>query len=105
MPVMFSIVYELYLWSGEINNYLLFTHTVVCYIDLNRGDISPYRNVTMSLQNSGSLYWWELKEECNDSAYETVLRNLPYASCDNLVIYTFNDKSFPEGLNIISGKG
>lgn len=106
MTVMFSIVYELYyLWSGEINNYLLFTHTVVCYIDLNRGDISPYRNVTMSLQNSGSLYWWELKEECNDSAYETVLRNLPYASCDNLVIYTFNDKSFPEGLNIISGKG
>lgn len=29
MTVMFSIVYELYLWCGKINNYLLFTHTVV----------------------------------------------------------------------------
>ncbi|XP_054282904.1 piezo-type mechanosensitive ion channel component isoform X3 [Macrosteles quadrilineatus] len=75
--------------------------------DQNRELITPYRDINMRLRydNLSNVYWWELRENCNDSTYESVLKNLPWANCDNLIIYTFNDKAFPEGLNIISGKG
>ena len=55
--------------------------------------------------NLNRLFWWEIKEDCRDKIANDVLKKLPYASCDNLIIYTFNDKAFPATLNLISGKG
>uniref|UniRef100_A0A1B6DCY7 Uncharacterized protein n=1 Tax=Clastoptera arizonana TaxID=38151 RepID=A0A1B6DCY7_9HEMI len=71
-------------------------------------DINVFRNITMRLKKSETndqLFWWELKEDCRDSIAKDILLKLPLASCDNLIIYTFNDKAFPASLNILSGKG
>uniref|UniRef100_A0A8D9ARX6 Piezo-type mechanosensitive ion channel component n=1 Tax=Cacopsylla melanoneura TaxID=428564 RepID=A0A8D9ARX6_9HEMI len=57
--------------------------------------------------------WWIVHENCT---VWTFLDDIPYSTCgtrvnkavklsDSLVIYTFNDKAFPETLNLISGKG
>ncbi|XP_008483715.1 piezo-type mechanosensitive ion channel component-like [Diaphorina citri] len=57
--------------------------------------------------------WWVVHENCT---VWTFLDDIPYSTCstrmnktiklsDSLVIYTFNDKAFPETLNLISGKG
>lgn len=55
--------------------------------------------------------WWDLFEECPLDSSNKFLYELPKSSCIpsgnkiNFTIYTFNDKAFPETLNIISGKG
>lgn len=56
--------------------------------------------------------WWDLYEECPPESSARYLYDLPKSSCisgggnrSNFTIYTFNDKAFPETLNIISGKG
>lgn len=60
---------------------------------------------------SESEKWWDLYEDCPPEASAKYLYDLPKTSCipggnkNNFTIYTFNDKAFPETLNIISGKG
>lgn len=55
--------------------------------------------------------WWDLYEECPPENTSYYLYHLPKSSCipggnkEYFTIYTFNDKAFPETLNIISGKG
>lgn len=74
-------------------------------------------NASVFLNNTDnsadSEKWWDLYEEC-PSPHENSARylyDLPKSSCipggnkNNFTIYTFNDKAFPETLNIISGKG
>lgn len=61
--------------------------------------------------NIDSEKWWDLYEECPHESSARYLYDLPKSSClqsgnkFNFTIYTFNDKAFPETLNIISGKG
>jgi hypothetical protein len=61
--------------------------------------------------NNDSEKWWDLYEECPHESSARYLYDLPKSSClpggnkRNFTIYTFNDKAFPETLNIISGKG
>ncbi|RZF34695.1 hypothetical protein LSTR_LSTR002777 [Laodelphax striatellus] len=94
----------------------------------NRGTINPiqmlmkteddgpdgdeFRNVRMDLHRLNStgdeptVMWWVIKEDCNDTIYKDILSKLPYEhTCDNLIMYTFNDKAFPPTFNFISGKG
>lgn len=61
--------------------------------------------------NKNSEKWWDVFEECPPETSARYLYELPKSSClpggnkQNFTIYTFNDKAFPETLNIISGKG
>lgn len=65
-----------------------------------------YRNLTLRLHESGSDKWWEVLEECSDSFYSTVLRDLPYANCiSSTVMYTFSDKLFPATLSWLTAGG
>lgn len=76
----------------------------------------PYMNASVhlnSVNNSNfSEKWWDLFEECPPENSAKYLYDLPKSSCGvpggnklNFTIYTFNDKAFPETLNLISGKG
>lgn len=68
------------------------------------------RNITMKLSrteanaNQASQMWWELKEDCTDINYK-IIKNIPYSNCEYLVMYTFNEKSFPASLSFLSGGG
>lgn len=70
---------------------------------------SVYLNTNDNSQDSEK--WWDLYEECPQESTAKYLYDLPKTSCIsggnklNFTIYTFNDKAFPETLNIISGKG
>lgn len=87
-------------------SYHLLINKIVCIDDSNGEEMNPFRNITMRLRHDSlnRLFWWEIKEDCRDETTK-VLSKLPYASCDNLIIYTFNDKAFPATLTLISGKG
>ncbi|KAL4154487.1 hypothetical protein QTP88_000350 [Uroleucon formosanum] len=76
----------------------------------------PYMNASVFLngnnnQNNDSEKWWDLYEECPNESSARYLYDLPKSSClpggnkRTFTIYTFNDKAFPETLNLISGKG
>lgn len=75
----------------------------------------PYMNASVHLNTIGNIAegekWWDLFEECPHESSARYLYDLPKSSCipggnkEYFTIYTFNDKAFPETLNIISGKG
>lgn len=75
----------------------------------------PYMNASVFLNSNGnnndSEKWWDLYEECPPENVAKYLYELPKSSCrvngnkNFFTIYTFNDKAFPETLNLISGKG
>ncbi|XP_050433590.1 piezo-type mechanosensitive ion channel component isoform X6 [Adelges cooleyi] len=77
-------------------------------------ETEPYMNVSVlyNLLNHSDEKWWDLYEECPNENTAKYLYDLPKSSCnphggnrDFFTIYTFNDKAFPETLNILSGKG
>lgn len=61
-----------------------------------------YRNVQMRLEHTSSVSYWRVREACEP---QDPLLGIPNNNCDMLVMYTFNDKLFPETLNFISGSG
>jgi hypothetical protein len=69
---------------------------------------TAYRNVSLEYNGdnrSSSQGWWSLTETCSDENYENFLKKIDYDHCSKLVMYTFNDKSFPKTLSFISGEG
>lgn len=77
-------------------------------------NVSVVRNIKLRLHPVGGderneskgIYWWEVKENCDDLFYENYLVRLPYASCQNeLVIYTFNDRRFPSHFDFLTAGG
>lgn len=60
------------------------------------------RNLTLVLLRVNNSLddkeWWQVHEE-------NCLKDLAYADCNSLVIYTLNDKIFPGTLSIITGGG
>ncbi|XP_077295229.1 piezo type mechanosensitive ion channel component [Arctopsyche grandis] len=68
-----------------------------------------YRNISLRLRHQASttadVMWWEVKELCDDNNHINYLRHIPFVDCNQLVMYTFNDKLFPATLNFISGSG
>ncbi|XP_028032233.1 piezo-type mechanosensitive ion channel component isoform X6 [Bombyx mandarina] len=65
-------------------------------------DARQYRDVQLRLERQDSNMYWRVRERC---ATGDSLASLPLNNCDMLVMYTFNDKLFPETLNFISGSG
>lgn len=69
-----------------------------------------YRNISLRLKygdtpaSTSSDMWWEVKENCDDENFK-ILNKIPFVNCEQLVMYTFNDKLFPATLNFISGSG
>ncbi|XP_055712299.1 piezo-type mechanosensitive ion channel component isoform X3 [Phlebotomus papatasi] len=69
-------------------------------------ETAGFRNITLKLFEADNVRWWELKEDCTDSLYTDILKDIPGANCDKaIVIYTFNDKLFPPTLSYLTGGG
>ncbi|XP_069698529.1 piezo-type mechanosensitive ion channel component-like [Periplaneta americana] len=71
-------------------------------------DDRSYRNLTLSYDEGNySNGWWSLKESCDDYNYEVYLKKLNFQEdqCNNLVMVTFSDTSFPKALSFLTGKG
>ena len=74
----------------------------------NLPDDIYFRNLTLLLhaRNGTDEKWWEVLEECDDSFYDRILKNLPYADCkSSSVLYTFSDKLFPSTLSWLTAGG
>lgn len=65
-------------------------------------DARFYRDVQMRLERYGNSMYWRVRESCS---IRDPLLPVPLNDCNMLVMYTFNDKLFPETLNFISGSG
>ncbi|XP_069355052.1 piezo-type mechanosensitive ion channel component isoform X2 [Maniola hyperantus] len=65
-------------------------------------DARYYRDVQLRLEREGQNMYWRVREACQE---RDPLASIPMNNCDMLVMYTFNDKLFPETLNFISGGG
>ncbi|XP_063617457.1 piezo-type mechanosensitive ion channel component isoform X4 [Cydia splendana] len=63
---------------------------------------TQYRDVQLRLERDRGTMYWRVQEFCKE---KDELLNIPMNSCDMLVMFTFNDKLFPETLNFISGGG
>ncbi|KAL1491500.1 hypothetical protein ABEB36_012089 [Hypothenemus hampei] len=66
------------------------------------------RNLTLKLfRSNDSKYteWWRAQEDCSDITFKEYLKDLAYEDCNSLVVYTLNDKIFPETLSLITGSG
>ncbi|KAJ2953802.1 hypothetical protein O0L34_g1430 [Tuta absoluta] len=61
-----------------------------------------YRDVLMRLERDRNSMYWRVRENCTK---EYKMQSYPRDNCDMLVLFTFNDKLFPETLNFISGGG
>ncbi|XP_050551095.1 piezo-type mechanosensitive ion channel component isoform X5 [Spodoptera frugiperda] len=63
-----------------------------------------YRDVLLRLERDSEkdVMYWRVRESCS---VRDPLLSVPLNNCDMLVMYTFNDKLFPETLNFISGSG
>ncbi|XP_006609654.1 piezo-type mechanosensitive ion channel component [Apis dorsata] len=72
-------------------------------------DIHLYRNISLFLSSEPDCCshkkWWVVNEVCNDTLYENLLSRVPLNDCKYIMMYLFNDKTFPEGLSFISGLG
>ncbi|XP_043794747.1 piezo-type mechanosensitive ion channel component isoform X2 [Apis laboriosa] len=72
-------------------------------------DIHLYRNISLFLSSEPDCCshkkWWLVNEVCNDTLYENLLNRVPLNDCKYIMMYLFNDKTFPEGLSFISGLG
>lgn len=65
-----------------------------------------FRNLTLLLHESGDNKWWEVLEDTSDEFYNKTLSQLPKADGkENSVMYTFNDKLFPETLSWLTAGG
>ncbi|XP_068981165.1 piezo-type mechanosensitive ion channel component isoform X9 [Bombus flavifrons] len=68
-----------------------------------------YRDVSLHLSTDADCCarqkWWIVKEVCNDTLYDQLLKRVPLNDCKYIMMFLFNDKTFPEGLSFISGFG
>lgn len=82
----------------------------IIYVTFTDAD-TQYRDVILKMNYASSTQkWWTALEDCSDQTYQDILKNIPSAgsesSCNQtLLIYTFNDKTFPATLSVFSGKG
>ncbi|XP_026329382.1 piezo-type mechanosensitive ion channel component isoform X3 [Hyposmocoma kahamanoa] len=64
-----------------------------------------YHNVQLRLERDRDSMYWRVREGCNLKPPQDRINSIPMNNCDQLVMFTFNDKLFPETLNFISGSG
>ncbi|KAH8271869.1 hypothetical protein KR044_008417 [Drosophila immigrans] len=62
--------------------------------------------IKMHRDNATNGLWWEIRDYCYDSFYNTTLKDLAYSDCNSgIVMYTFNDKKFPSTFNFFTAGG
>ncbi|XP_023248310.1 piezo-type mechanosensitive ion channel component isoform X2 [Copidosoma floridanum] len=65
-----------------------------------------YRNVRLVITNNTlNQQWFSVHETCNDSSFNASEIKIPLNDCSYIMMFMFNDKSFPEGLSFLSGMG
>ena len=69
-----------------------------------------YRNISVQLMTKNSeccakQQWWITKEDTSDPIYNILLKNIPLNDRENILMFLFNEKVFPESLSFISGFG
>ncbi|XP_023031316.2 piezo-type mechanosensitive ion channel component isoform X6 [Drosophila willistoni] len=85
---------------------------------LNSGDaavvsVSPnkdddYRPLVIKMHRDKETngLWWEIRDYCNDTFYNTTLKEFAYSNCTSgIVMYTFNDKKFPSTFSFLTAGG
>ncbi|XP_022214859.2 LOW QUALITY PROTEIN: piezo-type mechanosensitive ion channel component [Drosophila obscura] len=85
---------------------------------LNSGDaavvtvLSPkneeYRPLVIQMHRDKETngLWWEIRDFCNDTFYNTTLKEFAYSNCTSgIVMYTFNDKKFPSTFSFLTAGG
>ncbi|XP_017788930.1 PREDICTED: piezo-type mechanosensitive ion channel component [Habropoda laboriosa] len=77
--------------------------------EVEENDDHLYRNISLHLSTDADCCarqkWWVVREVCNDSLYDQLLSRVPQNDCKYIMMFLFNDKTFPEGLSFISGFG
>ncbi|XP_026674428.1 piezo-type mechanosensitive ion channel component isoform X4 [Ceratina calcarata] len=78
--------------------------------EVEEEDVSQiHRNISLHLSTDAECCarskWWVVNEVCNDTLYDNLLRRVPLNDCKYIMMFLFNDKTFPEGLSFISGFG
>ncbi|XP_076285708.1 piezo type mechanosensitive ion channel component isoform X3 [Lasioglossum baleicum] len=66
-----------------------------------------FRSINLNLSTNAlcCARWWSVKEVCTDDLYNERLIHLPLNNCSYIMMFLFNDKTFPEELSFISGFG
>nr|XP_031827665.1 piezo-type mechanosensitive ion channel component isoform X1 [Nomia melanderi] len=68
-----------------------------------------FRSINLHLSTDAACCarqkWWVVKEVCDDDLYNQRLKDVPLNNCDYIMMFLFNDKTFPEELSFISGFG
>lgn len=82
-------------------------------IDLEEGNLEKdsylYRSLSLHLSTDTDCCarqkWWVINEIVNDDLYNFRLINVPLNNPKYIMMFLFNDKTFPPGLSFISGFG
>ncbi|XP_076644272.1 piezo type mechanosensitive ion channel component isoform X3 [Halictus rubicundus] len=68
-----------------------------------------FRSINLHLSTDAACCarqkWWVVREVCTDDLYNQRLKFVPLNSCSYIMMFLFNDKTFPEELSFISGFG
>ncbi|KAF7992315.1 hypothetical protein HCN44_001640 [Aphidius gifuensis] len=70
-------------------------------------DKDVFRSVTLKLSTDETQQqWWMVSEKCDDQIHSSYLSRIPLNDCESwIMMFLFNDRTFPPGLNFISGFG
>ncbi|XP_034138402.1 piezo-type mechanosensitive ion channel component [Drosophila guanche] len=64
------------------------------------------RPIILQKQESDGKAWWNMFDYCNDKFYQEILYSLPLSNCEGgVVLYIFNDKSFPSAMSFLEKTG
>ncbi|XP_037730492.1 piezo-type mechanosensitive ion channel component isoform X3 [Drosophila subpulchrella] len=64
------------------------------------------RPVILKKNKADNKEWWEMYDYCDDSFYTDILSALPQSNCKKgVVLYIFNDKSFPSAMSFLEKTG
>lgn len=80
------------------------------FLEPEKDESYLYRNMSIQLSTNKECcdhkQWWIVREVCTDVAYTNILNKVPLNDCKkSIMMFLFNDKTFPEGLSFISGFG
>ncbi|XP_076272842.1 piezo-type mechanosensitive ion channel component-like isoform X2 [Rhynchophorus ferrugineus] len=72
-----------------------------------RADSTSFRSLLVALQRDSNKYWWEMQEYCSeqDENYQFYLKDLVMNTCDNIVVYVFNEKVFSSTISYVTASG
>ncbi|XP_039233321.1 piezo-type mechanosensitive ion channel component-like [Drosophila yakuba] len=64
------------------------------------------RPIILKKKAANQVNWWEMNDYCEDRFYRDILSALPLSNCEKgVVLYVFNDKSFPSAMSFLEKTG